>query len=46
METVTVNLGARSYPIFIGTGVLAELEAEMRVIARDGGEDEEIALAA
>src|SRR5438034_4617526 len=30
METVTVNLGARSYPIFIGTGVLAELGQLLR----------------
>lgn len=30
METVTVNLGPRSYPIFIGAGVLADLGQFLR----------------
>lgn len=30
METVTVNLGARAYPIFIGAGVLADLGRLLR----------------
>jgi len=37
METVTVNLGARSYPIFIGTGVLAELGRLLREQQFAGG---------
>ena len=37
METVTVNLGARSYPIFIGTGVLAELGQLLREQQFAGG---------